>query len=108
MTRRRLTVFLGVLVVAWGLWASGDTIFYREGEQEPGRLLGMTATDVTFEGAAGVKTVAKVDVTQIQLQRARKNNGRSNSFLRGDRTVDVPVVGKCYQTGFRRRPHSVF
>ncbi|HOZ47570.1 MAG TPA: DUF3857 domain-containing protein [Candidatus Hydrogenedentes bacterium] len=75
MTRRRLTVFLGVLVVAWGLWASGDTIFYREGEQEPGRLLGMTATDVTFEGAAGVKTVAKVDVTQIQLQRARPFDG---------------------------------
>ena len=63
-----LTVF-GALLCARALT---DTIYLREGEEEGGRLLAMTAGAVRFEGRHGVKILDKTDVVKIQLQRARQ------------------------------------
>ena len=68
---RRIVPFalLGAVLCAL---ASSDTLYLREGEQEPGRLVAMTRDLVRFEGRGGVKTLKKSDVLKIQLQRARR------------------------------------
>ncbi len=61
-----LLLVTSIITPAWS-----DTLYLRAGEQEPGRLVGMTADTVQFEGRDGIKELNKADVLKVQLQRAR-------------------------------------
>ena len=62
----------GLLTVVLAALAPADTIYFREGEQELGRLVAITPKEVQFESRKGTTVTPKADVLRVQLQRARQ------------------------------------
>ncbi|HEO72620.1 MAG TPA: hypothetical protein ENN80_15285, partial [Candidatus Hydrogenedentes bacterium] len=56
-TRRSAALVLALLALAAPAFT--DTIYFRAAEEEPGRLVKMTAKTVVFEGLDGIKEYDK-------------------------------------------------